>query len=94
MTKKWIYVARPLPQQIDSIVQKQAHDICEQVASLLKDDERREKLDTLICWVFYPEGEVTTKINEDVKPLQADRRMEIYETVFLERMMEIDWPHT
>lgn len=49
---------------------------------LLEHDEYREEIDTIMCWVLYPEGEVTTKFPDDVKPLLTKRRLEIYETVF------------
>jgi hypothetical protein len=93
MTKKWLLVVRPKPQQAELIVQKQAHDIWEQVGKLLEDDEYREEIDTVICWVLYPEGDITTKIHDDNKPLPTDRRMEIYKSVLGERIQEKGWPN-
>lgn len=91
MTKKWVYVARPKPQQAQLTVEKQAYDICEHVEDLLKADERREEIDTIACWFFYPEGDITTKIHDDLKPLQTEKRMEIYQRILKKRMEQIDW---
>lgn len=91
VTKQWVYVARPKPQRAQLTVERQAHDICEQVEDLLKADKCREEIDAIACWVFYPEEDITTKIHDDVKPLQTEKRMKIYQTIFKARMKQIDW---
>jgi hypothetical protein len=91
MTKRWVYVARPKPQRAQLTVERQAHDICEQVEDLLKDDERREEIDAIVCWVFYPEGGIMTKIHDEAKPFPTEKRMKIYQTIFKKRMEQIDW---
>lgn len=51
----------------------------------------REKIDTIVCWVLYPDGEITTKIHDDKKPFPTDRRMEMYGQVFEEGMQKRHW---
>ncbi|KAL3707852.1 hypothetical protein TMatcc_005834 [Talaromyces marneffei ATCC 18224] len=91
MTKEWVIVVRPEPQQTEQNVQIQAHHYWHHVENMLPDDKHREGIDTIICWVFYPEGEIMSKIHDDEKPLPAYRQMKIYKTVFEEGMKKMGW---